>query len=291
MKAIFTNDDAGARAGQAAVDAFGRVVDWLSSCGIRATFFWVPKPRGKPTNEDDLWMGAAGSARDKGHDFQLHGLTHGSCLEFGVPQESTRRANARPFEEYEKDRGKWQQEHAPDSLHSKLDEAVTIYRRAFGEPPVVFRSPCFGVCPGMYEALARVGIRHSSSRGINPTATSYTILGDRSLRRWAPDFPCRPFHEAPGVMEIPSMEDLAIAGVPSQDFEDRLDLFKSELGHVIQEVRPDRPLVFASHYHSMVRTWEQTRDLYQRLLDWLAQQGVSEWVTFKEAITAGICEA
>lgn len=65
----------------------------------------------------------------------------------------------------------------------------------------------------MYEALAPVGIRHSSSRGINPTATAHMLLGDAELRRWATDFWCRPWAEPPGVTEHPCMGDLCIRGV------------------------------------------------------------------------------
>jgi hypothetical protein len=134
----------------------------------------------------------------------------------------------------------------------------------------------------MYEALAAVGLRYSSSRGLNPTATAYTLLGDRSLRRWAPDFPCRPWLEPPGVTEIPCMEDLCIGGVLPDQCEDRLDLFLGELAHFLREAGEEGVLVLGSHYHSMMRTWDQTRPLLERSLDWLAQKGITEWVTFQE---------
>ncbi|MBM4082120.1 MAG: hypothetical protein FJ278_20610 [Planctomycetes bacterium] len=179
---------------------------------------------------------------------------------------------------------RWQAEHAVESLRRKLAEGIAIHQQVFGERPVIFRAPCFGVCSPMYEALAAVGIRYSSSRGLNPTATAYTVLGDKSLRRWAPDFPCRPWVEPPGVTEFVCMEDLCIAGVPSAagGFDDRLDLVLSELGHFIAEAGDDGVLVFGSHYHSMLRTWPQTRPLLERTIEWLASKGVTEWVTFKE---------
>jgi hypothetical protein len=283
MKAIFTNDDAGASANPAAVEWFRTVVDWLNRQQIRATFFWVPKPHDFEKCHD-LWNATLHETRQQGHDFQLHGLTHSTCLEFGVPPPSTRRANPKPFEEYEAHRDHWEAEHSLRALTAKLKEANSIYQQIFGNLPKVFRAPCFGICRAMYEALAAVGIHCSSSVGINPTATAYTLLGDVSLRRWDPDCPCHPWVEPPGVWEIPCMEDLCIGGVPANQFDDRLDLVLGELRNFLQAAGDEGVLVLGSHYHSMMKTWSQTRALLERALEWLSQNGVSEWVTFEQFI-------
>ncbi|MBC7286657.1 MAG: polysaccharide deacetylase family protein [Armatimonadetes bacterium] len=283
MRAIFTNDDVGASATEEAVNAFRTVVQWLNECSIRATFFWVPKPPDWRRCHE-LWNPVLLEAHRQGHDFQLHGLSHDSCLEFGVPQESTRRTNAAVFAEYEANRARWDKAHSPSRLARKLALARRIYETVFGQAPLVFRAPCFGVCPAMYDALATVGIPHSSSRGINPTATAYVLLGDPELRRWAPDFPCRPWVEPPGVTEHPCMEDLCIGGVNPDQVDDLFDLMTSELGHCLDELGGDGVLIFGSHYHSMARTWEYTRPLLERVLDWLASRGVSEWITFADLV-------
>ena len=281
MRAVFTNDDAGTAPGRHMLGWFETVVDWLDAMGLPCTFFWVPKP-GQAETCHRLWGPVLRDAMGRGHDIQLHGYAHSGCLEFGVPQASTRRANARPFDEYEADRELWEAQHSLAPLRAKVAEGISIYRELFGAEPVVFRSPCLGVCPAMYEALAACGIRFSSSRTVNPTATAYTILRDPSLRRWAPDFPCTPWTEPPGVREIPAVEDLCIAGVPAEDVDDRLDLYLSELGHVMREAGDDGVVVLCSHYHSMMKTWEQTRPLMERVVEWLAGQGVTEWLTFRE---------
>jgi hypothetical protein len=268
------------------VEWFETVVEWLNGQHIRAPFFWVPKP-GEFEKCHELWDPTLIRAREQGHDFQLHGLTHGTCLEFGLPQESTRRSNSRAFEEYEASPSFWEQEHSLEHLTARLEEGVALYRQVFGETPVVFRSPCFGVCPAMYEALAAMGIRWSSSRGLNPTATAYTLTGDRSLRRWQPDFPCIPWVEPPGVTEIPCMEDLLIGGVPADQFDDRLDLVLSELGHSLDEAGEEGVPVFGSHYTSMMKTWDQTRPLLERVIAWLGERGVRQWVTFREFAAGG----
>jgi hypothetical protein len=284
MRAVFTNDDAGASASEQAVEAFRTVSQWLNECSIRATFFWVPKPP-QWRRCHELWNSALLEARGLGHDFQLHGLAHDSCLEFGVPQESTRRTNAAVFAEYEANRGHWNRAHSAGRLAGKLRQARRAYEAVFGEPPLVFRAPCFGVCPAMYEALAEVGIHYSSSRGINPTATAYVLLGDPALRRWAPDFPCRPWVEPPGVTEYPCMEDLCIGGVRPDQVDDLFDLMTSELAHCLDELGDDGVLIFGSHYHSMARTWAYTRPLFEHVFEWLAARGVTDWVTFKDFVS------
>jgi peptidoglycan/xylan/chitin deacetylase (PgdA/CDA1 family) len=285
VKAIFSNDDAGASSNPGMVEWFQIVVDWLNAQKIRATLFWVPKPV-EFEKCHDLWRPALMRARATGHDFQLHGLTHGTCLEFGLPQESTRLTNWKTFQEYDSNRARWAAEHSVESLKRKLDEGISIFQRMMGEPPKAFRAPCFDVCPAMYEALAATGIRYSSSRGLNPTATAYTLLGDKTLRRWAPDFPCKPWVEPAGVTEIVCMEDLCIGGVQPSQFDDRLDLYISELNHFIAEAGDQGVLVIGSHYHSMMKTWDQTRPLLERMIEWLAGKGITEWVTFREWIAS-----
>jgi len=296
MFAIFSNDDAGAAPGPHSTEDFRTVVKWLDSLGLHGTFFWVPEPpRWEQAHE--VWRETLEWACGRGHDFQLHGLRHDTCLEFGLPQASTRRANPAPFEEYERHLAHWQRRHEAECLQERLERGIGHYERTFGSRPVVFRAPCFGVSPGMYEALAAVGIGVSSSRGINPTATAYTLerglsspqqpsrAGKPALQLWQPDFPCVPWTEPPGVLEVPCMEDLCIGGVTPEQAEERLALVISELEHFLAAAGEDGVLVIGSHYASMMRTWEQTRPLLEAMFEWLARQGVTEWMTFAEYVT------
>lgn len=283
MRAIFTNDDAGASAGTWALEAFGLVIDWLNAQGIPGTFFWVPEP---PDHEraHAAWTPALLAAREQGHDFQLHGLSHGNCLEFGIPQESTWRANPRPITEYRANEAYWQAEHSRASLRGKLERGLEHYATIFGGRPMIFRSPCFGVCAQMYEALYDVGLMHSSSRGINPTATAYTYNNDPELRRWVQDYPCTPWVEPPGVTEHAAMEDLFLAGLTPEQVEDREDLLKSELRRCLDGMGPDGTLIFSSHYSAMAKSWAVQRPVLERVLAWLSEQGVTEWVTFGDVL-------
>lgn len=286
MRAIFTNDDAGAATSPAAVAAFQLVIDWLNAQGIPGTFFWVPEPHDHDVAHE-VWTPALLAAREQGHDFQLHGLSHANCLEFGIPQESTWRANPRPITEYRAHQEYWEGQHRRESLRGKLERGLAHYERIFGGRPVIFRSPCFGVCAQMYEALHDVGLQHSSSRGINPTATAYTYSGEPELRRWVPDYPCTPWVEPPGVTEHAAMEDLFLAGIKPEQVADREDLVQSELRHCLDALGPDGTLIFSSHYSAMAQTWDMQRPLLERVLAWLSTQGVTEWTTFDEVLRDG----
>lgn len=281
MQAIFTNDDCGGSLDPQAVEHFRTVTHWLHSRELRGTFFWVPRPHDWP-QAHELWRDALREAADLGHDFQLHGLAHDSCLEFGVPQPSTRRANSQPFDAYEANLAHWRAEHSPERLAAKLQDGLDAYESVFGGRPVVFRAPCFGIGDTAYEALHRVGLFYSSSRGVNPTMTAYTLTGDESLKRWAPDYPVSPWVEPPGVTEVPCMEDYAIGGVPEEGYPERLALVQSEYRHLLDDLRGRGVVIFASHYSSMLRTWPQTRRLYEEIIAWLGEQGVTQWPTFAE---------
>jgi len=283
MKFVFTCDDVGSAPGKQAVEWFEMAVEWLNGKGIPGTFFWVPKPRNEPSDRSELWMDAIRRAQRDGHDFQLHGLTH-HCLEFGVPQESIRRHAPKIFEQYDNESEKWEQEHTVEGLGKKFSEAVAIYRRAFGERPLVFRAPCFGICQNAYRAMFKSGIQYSSSRSVNPAATGYVITGKTELKPWQPDYDGKPFEEPPGVLEIPCLEDLVIRGFEPGEFDSLLNLFKREIKNYTAGLGDSPYGVFGSHYHSMAKQMNLTSRLYEQLFDWMAEQGISKWTTFKAAL-------
>ena len=284
MKFVFTCDDVGAAPGPKPVKWFESVVEWLDRKHIPGTFFWIPKSGNKPSDRNTLWMDAIRRARRVGHDFQLHGLTH-HCLEFGVPQKSIRRHAPKMFEEYERDRRKWQGEHTVESLEKKFAEAIAIYERAFAEKPLVFRAPCLGICANAYRAMFRSGIRYSSSRSVNPAATGYVITRKPELKAWQPDYNGRPFKEPPGVLEVPTLEDLAIRGVKPGEFDFVLNLFKREIKNYVKGLG-DWPFgVFLSHYQTIGKQPDVMTKLYDEMFHWMAAEGIAEWVTFKSALS------
>ena len=282
MRFIFTNDDIGGTDNPQHIRWFEEVCAWLEGMGIPGTFFWVPFAGGKPGYEKKDLMKAVERAKTRGHDFQLHGLRHDTCLEFGLPSKNSTILNTKVLNEYESNRKKWEKEHTVERLGEKINTGVKIYKQAFGRKPLVFRSPCFGMCGEAYKALAGAGIKYSSSRGINPLATAYTATKNPEHRMWDPDF--RLPAEFEGVLEMGCMEDLVIFGLPENEYADRIDLFKSEMKNYIRELGDRGTGIFGSHYWAMMSAWDRVRPLYEELFSWLRSIGVSGWTTFSKSL-------
>jgi peptidoglycan/xylan/chitin deacetylase (PgdA/CDA1 family) len=277
---IFTCDDVGAGHDPARVAQFEMVTDWLDRMGIPGTFFWVPRPGGgRPSDQSEAWMPVIRAARERGHDFQLHGHLH-ECFEFGVPQESIRRHAPQMYEAYDRAPDKFHRDWAVPALRAKFEEAVEIYERAFGTPPLVFRAACLGICDNAYQAMHEAGLRYSSSRSVNPAATGYVITRKPELEAWNPDYSGLPFQEPPGVLEIPCMEDLVIKGIGEDDFGLVLGLFQRDLGHYLDALGDWPCAIFASHYYAIARDMALITRLYETLFEWLADVGVDGWTTF-----------
>ncbi|MBD3292016.1 MAG: hypothetical protein GF393_03770 [Armatimonadia bacterium] len=284
MKLIFTCDDVAGAAEPARVEQLEMVCEWLESLGIPGTFFWVPRPGGGPaSDESDLWMPPVLAARERGHDFQLHAHEH-RCLEFGLPQESIRRHAPEMFEEYDADPEAWQRRWEVPKLRAKFEDAIATYERAFGERPLVFRAACLGIGANAYVAMHEAGIRYSSSRSINPAGTGYVMTRRPELWNWDPDYSGEPFEEPPGVLEIPTVEDLVIGGIDAADYDLVLDLFKRDIGHYLDALGDHDYAVLGSHYFAIARDMPLITRLYEELFAWLATRGADEWGTFGEVL-------
>jgi hypothetical protein len=81
MPFVFTNDDAGMHE----PERFAELLDFLAEQQVPGTFFVVPAAGGKSLAEKPRWRALLDRALEAGHDLQLHGFTHDSAFEFGVP--------------------------------------------------------------------------------------------------------------------------------------------------------------------------------------------------------------
>jgi hypothetical protein len=284
MKFVFTSDDVGSARGKQPITWFEGVTEWLDGRDIPGTFFWVPKPSGRLGTEQAEWLASIERARAGGHDFQLHGLVH-HCLEFGLPNESIRKHVPRIFKEYEANRAKYEAEHSLAEQRRKFTEGVDLYRRVFGEPPLVFRAPCFSIGPNAYQAMYEAGIRYSASRSINPAATGFMMTRNPELEPWQPDLDGRPFVVPPGVTEIPCIEDIVIGGIEPDDYDLALRMFKREVTNTITALGDAEFGVFLSHYNRVGLQLDLIPRLYDELFDWMANaHGITEWVTFRDVL-------
>jgi len=276
-KLIFSNDDIGC-GGANYIGYFRETVAYLERKGIKATFFWVPKPNDVSPSDKHEWMKAVEWATALGHDIQWHGYSH-RCLEFGVPQEGLRRENKNAFAEYERHKAHWDKEHGVTRVREKMVETYDIFKQTFGRPPVIFRSPCVGVSDAMYAVLHELGVRFSSSRIINPKSWVYSVFYDKQDRGWETEFPPYPY-KIGQVTEIPIMSDYCHWGIPDERYHDLLDLAKNDYDHLIAESKGLG--VMLSHYHSMHKNWEYCLKFYDELLAYLLSKYAIEFTTFAE---------
>ena len=79
---IWSIDDAGT-GDDSMVESMRRTCRHFDSCGVKSTWFVVPKPGESPLSA--AWREVMEEALSTGHDIQLHGLTHADCYEFGPP--------------------------------------------------------------------------------------------------------------------------------------------------------------------------------------------------------------
>ena len=87
------------------------------------------------------------------------------------------------------------------------------------------------------------------------------------------------------MLEIPTLEDLTIKGIPPGDRDLILRLFKRDITHYLDALGDWPYGVLTTHYHSIGRQFDEMTALYDALFDWLASQGVTEWVTFKSVLS------
>lgn len=114
-------------------------------------------------------------------------------------------------------------EHVVRTLRAKFDEAVAIHEQVFESG--------FGFSVHHISTSAQTPIKRCSSAesAPRPAAMGYAVTRKPELEPWQPDYPGRPFREPPGILEIPTREDLTIRGVPPGDREVILKLFKREI--------------------------------------------------------------
>lgn len=278
MKLIYTNDDVGA-GGKRNAEAFKDTLKLLKKLKIKATFFWIPRPGGKLSWKRKEWEGGIKMALEEGHDFQLHGFEH-KCLEFGRPPEIFHPEMPSIFNRYALEPERWEREWKVERLFLKIKKAKLLYEEVFEKAPLIFRAPCFGTSPGMYEALYRAGINASSSTCINPKSWLYTVTYFPENREYQEEFPPYPRKVPPGVVEYPTVADYTHWGISEYRLKDLLELARRDFS-LIKKKNPPL-IVLLGHYHTMHKNWSLTFKFYIEFFAWIKDRGWGEFTTFQE---------
>jgi len=274
---VFSIDDAGSGPN---VDSLRQPCRFFESRGLRATWFVVPKPGGKPLSAE--WRAALIEARDAGHDLQLHGLTHEDCFEFGPPAWPATIISPAFQPEFERRREELMPRYTVEKLRGRIQEGIAIFAQELGVAPTVFRAPCGAISTPMFAALREVGIRYHSCEYIS--ATGYEHLPHRSGRleqQWRDQIPHRPFRWYSGIIEVPILNEYTWRGASQREGE-YVELAKQDLERI---TRASPVAVLLMHTHGISDNY----DYAFRLIDGVVQHagGAERFTTLGALAAAG----
>lgn len=278
---VWTMDDAGT-GGTDGVEAMRRVCRFLEMRGARMTLFVVPKPSGQPMSEE--WVNALCQVRDRGHDLQLHGLTHEDCFEFGPPNWPATDIVPSFIEEFERRREELMPRYTLPSLLERIEEGLAIFRERLGVNPTVFRAPCGAISKPMFEALRQVGTGYHS--GMFISGTGYEHLPHRSgviAQRWVDDIPHTPFRWYSDVVEIPVLNEYTWRGAWQRE-QEFLALAKEDTSRIARE---DTVAVLLTHTHGVGDNLDYAFRLMDTVTEHVRANGLGDFATMGELIASG----
>lgn len=280
---VFTNDDAGLQE----PERFGELLDFLADQRVPGTFFVVPAAGNRSVADQPRWLPLLNRALDAGHELQLHGLTHASAFEFGVPPDFI--LDIMPVQ-----KARW--EEAPDRIRAghgygvladKLTRGREILGGILGYPPRGFRSPCLSVCDNLYRALNDLGFEWSSNQVVNPIGWRYINRDYDTSEAWAPAASPRPYRHASGIIEAPMYSEyswyLTDADVDRHFHLARDDFDRARAG--------GHPFVVLSHYFAMTGKWSAGLRVYERLFEYARSKGSVRFATFSELVAILPCSS
>ncbi len=268
---VWSIDDPGL-GGSDQAESMRRTSRFFDSRGLRATWFAVPKPGGKPLTDD--WKRALCEARDAGHDVQLHGLTHADCFEFGPPAWPATAISPELLTTFESRREELMARYTVENLRARIEEGQELFERELGVHPTVFRAPCNSISKAMFEALRQTGILYHSVAYIS--GTGYDHLPHRRSAAltpaWTEAIPHHPFRWYSGIVEAPMLNEYTWRGASAREPE-FLALARADVERIARE----SPIaVILMHTHGIA-----DNEAYAfRLIDAVAAQVQQQGGTF-----------
>lgn len=273
---VFTNDDAGMHQ----PDHFAELLDFLSDHQVPGTFFVVPAAGGQSLAGKPRWRALLDRALEAGHELQLHGLTHESPFEFGVPPHFI-------LDMMPEQKARW--EHAPahfTAAHSyalladKLRRGRDILTEILGYSPQGFRAPCLAVCDPLFQALHDLRFQWSSNLVVNPMGWQYIKREYHAPGPLWPGVPARPHRHPSGVIEAPMYSEYSWY-LTDADVDRHFQLAQRDFDRA--RANGDA-FVVLSHYFAMTGKWSAGLRVYQRLFDYARSRGNVRFCTLSQLV-------
>jgi peptidoglycan/xylan/chitin deacetylase (PgdA/CDA1 family) len=258
---VVTVDDAGGLIQD--LEQFHRARSFFEAEGAPATFFAVPRGAGDwQMDRQAEWLAAAREAQRQGHDFQLHGLDHGTC-EFG-PYPPFVRALSRedPMPLLEQDRQKYGHLWRRDLFVERLNAAIRVFTDAFGRRPDAFRGGALSQSPELHQALADVGMRYVSNKVVDPRGWKYIVEEYDEPGDWDPEVPPAPYRLTEDIVNLPIISEYAWYLTPEK-IEPHLALAIEDLRRVYEA---EGVFILVCHVQCVGAEDSYARDLLHRLL-------------------------
>jgi len=275
---VWSIDDAG-MGNTALVDATRRMARFFESRSLAATWLVVPKPGGQPLSAE--WLAVLREARDRGHDLQLHGLTHADCFEFGPPAWPATSIRPAFVDEFAQRREELLPRYSVANLRARMEEGLEIFRRELEIDPVLFRAPCGAVSQAMFTALAQVGIGYHSCQYISGTGYQHLPHNSGDLTPvWTDEIPHRPYRWYADVVEAPILNEYTWrgAGARSQEF---IELARRDASRIVQE---SPVAVILMHTHGIADDFDHACRLVDGLVEHAASLGDHSFTTLDALI-------
>jgi len=189
---------------------FDRVRRFFDAEGVPASLMVVPRGEGGWQLDRQMeWLDALHAAERDGHDCQLHGLDHANC-EFGPYPAMIRTLDGSDAEAaLRSDTEQFGHLWRHDVYVEKLSTAVSIYERAFGRRPLVFRTGALSQTPDLYEVMAEVGMRYASNLITDPRGWAYIVERYDDPGDWDQDVPPGPYHLTDRIINLPIISEYA----------------------------------------------------------------------------------
>ncbi len=273
---VFTNDDAGMHE----PERFAELLDFLDDHEVPATFFVVPAAGGQSLAGKPRWRGLLDRALAAGHDLQLHGLTHGSAFEFGVPPHFILDMMPEAKARWRRAPAQFTTMHSYALLADKLTRGRDILTEITGYVPQGFRAPCLAVCDPMFRALHDLGFQWSSNQVVNPRGWQYINRDYHAPLPLWPGGPANPHRHTSGVIEAPMYSEYSWY-LTDADVERHFELARSdfERAHANGDA-----FVVLSHYFAMTGKWSAGLRVYERLFDHARARGNVRFSTLSQLV-------
>lgn len=276
MRFVFTNDDAGMHE----PDRFAELLDFLADHDVPGTFFVVPAAGGNSLAGKPRWRRLLDRALEAGHDLQLHGFTHDSAFEFGVPPHFM-------LDMLPEEKARWQlapaqftTPHSYGVLADKLTRGRDILTEILGREPQGFRAPYLAVCEPLFHALNDLGFEWSSNQVVNPKGWQYVLRDYHApLSLWQGG-PARPHRHPSGVIEAPMYSEYSWY-LTDADLDRHFELARSDFDRA--RANGDA-FVTLSHYFAMTGQWSAGLRVYQRLFDYARAHGDVRFCTLSQLV-------